>query len=93
MDTEQLTELKKCLSSADAAACLERTIAEMLARGVKDASLLADLDCLRIEAREHGDEAGEDTILDVMDRIFGWCAPGQRFQRPGPDEAHIGPID
>jgi hypothetical protein len=80
MNTERLTELKKCLSSADAPSCLERAIAEMLARGVSDASLLADLHYLRSEARQSGDEAGEDTILDVMDRIVGWCSPGQRFQ-------------
>lgn len=77
--SERVATLRRCIDAADPFSCLRATISDMVAAGVGKASIRADLYALRNELRESGNESGEDAVLDVMDRVVGWCSPHQRF--------------
>jgi hypothetical protein len=51
----------------------------MIAAGVDRGSALARLEQLRAEVRASGNEELEDAIMDIMDRVVGWCSPQNRM--------------
>ena len=40
---------------------------------------LSELESLRGELRDSGNEAAEDAVMDVMDCVAGWCAAHARL--------------
>ena len=39
-------------------------------------ALVADLEALRSVLQREGRERDEDTVLEAMDSLVGWCSPG-----------------
>lgn len=52
---------------------------ELLDSGYPREALLDDLKHLIFGLREIGDEEREDDVLEVLDVLTGWCAPGARL--------------
>lgn len=76
---ERLVLLRECASSRAPERSLNDAVARMIAAGVDRSLVLADLHALRAELRALKDEEGEDAVLDVMDRVIGWCSPHMRL--------------
>lgn len=47
--------------------------------GMDKESMYHNLEVLRQEMRAKEDEASEDLIMDLMDRVVGWCNPDSRI--------------
>ena len=47
--------------------------------GMDNESMYHNIEVLRQEMRENKDEASEDLIMDLMERIVGWCNPDSRI--------------
>ena len=47
--------------------------------GMDKESMYHVLEVLMLELRENKDEASEDLIMDLMDRVVGWCNPDSRI--------------
>ena len=47
--------------------------------GIDKDSMYRVLELLRQEMRAKKDEASEDLIMDLMDRVVGWCSPDSRL--------------
>lgn len=54
---------------------------ELLAAGYPRQRLYDDFESVRAALRERGDayEEREDAVMDVMDFLSGWCAPGAKL--------------
>ncbi len=58
---------------------LRKYAREMLDAGYDNAQLYNDLRHLYWNVSGRGNEELEEAILDVMDFLTGWCAPGARL--------------
>jgi flagellar motor component MotA len=58
---------------------LREAIAEVLETDEDRERLLAQLEELRVQLREQGREEAEETILELMDFVVGWCSPQMRI--------------
>jgi len=58
---------------------LRATVKGFLDEGMSSRALLDDLERLRDLVPT---ETDEDKVLDVMDLLVGWCAPGARLAPP-----------
>ena len=47
--------------------------------GMDKESMYHNLEDLMLEMRENKDEASENLIMDLMDRVVGWCSPDSRL--------------
>ena len=47
--------------------------------GMDNERMYHNLEVLRQEMRAKEDEASEDLIMDLMDRVVGWCNPDSRI--------------
>ncbi len=47
--------------------------------GMDKESMYHTLEVLMLEMRENKDEASENQIMDLMDRVVGWCNPDSRL--------------
>jgi hypothetical protein len=54
---------------------------ELRDSGLAPSELYAVFDAVRARHRDDVDERKYDAVLDVMDLIVGWCAPGERLYR------------
>lgn len=75
----RLRELARTHEPGTLADALYDLSKELLDSGYPREMLLEDFKHLIFELREHDDEAREDDILEVMDILTGWCAPGARL--------------
>lgn len=67
---------RSALDSAEPLAALRSTVDEELRHHDRE-RVLNDLEELRLVLREEGRD--EDTVLDVMDFVTGWCSPHERL--------------
>lgn len=72
--------LEKCfeqaLHSVDPAEELRQLAERLSSQGHDRAAVLSMFEKARSELREDAREAEEDVLMDVMDRLVSWCAPG-----------------
>lgn len=54
---------------------------ELLAGRYNEGQVLGILEAFREHLREQDRESDEDAVMDVMDRLVGWCAPQAILQR------------
>lgn len=52
---------------------------ELLAAGADRARVQEQLEAFRVRLQEQDREDDEDTVLDVLDFVTGWCSPDQRL--------------
>ena len=87
--------VKAAWNSPDCGGELNRAVETMAAEGVGRAELYAALARVLGEVRAAGaDEVTEDIILDVCDRLYGWCAPEWHITTrtsPNPREPDVAP--
>jgi hypothetical protein len=76
---ETNAELHAALASERPFESLWRTVKRSRDAGSPRDRLLAQLDELRSELHRTGRHEAEDTVLDVMDCLIGWCSPHQRL--------------
>ena len=58
---------------------LSDVIRGLILQGYQQESLAEELEALRSELRTAGREQDEDTVLEVMDFLTGWCSPHMRI--------------
>ncbi len=64
---------------ADPADGLLELVNELTAFGMGQREIYGAFDEFRAILRTAGREADEDSVMDTMDRITGWCSPHQRL--------------
>jgi hypothetical protein len=67
-------------ASPDGYGSLLLLVQQRIDRGDSGETLIADLENIRPFLSDEY----EDGVLDVMDRLVGWCAPDQRLYPPAP---------
>lgn len=73
MDANLLTRFETALAGNQ----LDALVEAMKAEGYAQGEVFDEFDQFR--QRLAGREADEDNVLEMMDRIWGWCAPDQRL--------------
>jgi hypothetical protein len=68
--------LKMCDSHA-----LDDFVRELFSKGFDEGEALGVLERFRRRLRTQDREADEDKVLDVMDRLVGWCSSHATLQR------------
>ena len=71
--------VQKSLNKKHSMIELQRLVEFLMFRGFKQEKILNELDLFR---QQLDDEVYEDTVLDVMDFLSGWCAPHMRIVAP-----------
>ena len=73
----ELERLKAAVGASDPVQALRSQVLELAAEGRSKAELYALLEHLLLDVRVANDGASsaEDTVLDVMDALSGWCHP------------------
>ncbi len=66
---------EQALASSNRVGELRKIAQEMLDGGAQPEVVLKRFEQIRASLRESGREDDEDTIMDVMDMISGWCSP------------------
>jgi hypothetical protein len=71
-----LDAYRDALSADEPLWALRDVAAQELERNHGDRErILADLEQLRVVLREEGRDDEDDTVLDVMSFLVGWCSP------------------
>lgn len=78
MTAERRESMLNAVESSDGFANLRALVKRYLDDGIPSDLLLEDLD----EIRALVPEDVEDSVLDVMDNLTGWCAPHARLINP-----------
>jgi hypothetical protein len=72
--------IREAWKSGDGTA-LDRVVEELAWEGHDESSISESLERLLLAARDQGaDDATEDRILDVMDRLTGWCHESRQIR-------------
>ena len=80
-NTEKLEEqLEAVLRTSDSRA-LDDFVRELFSNGFDEGEALGVLERFRQQLHTQDREADEDKVLDVMDRLVGWCSPHTTLQR------------
>jgi hypothetical protein len=66
---------EQALNSANPAEELRRLAERLSSQGHDRAAVLTKFDEARAQLREDARENDEDLLMDIMDRVAGWCAP------------------
>jgi hypothetical protein len=69
------TKLIKALESEQPLEEFRSIVRDLLAHGRSRDSIVSELEQLRSTLRAEGREEDEETILDVLDAVEGWCSP------------------
>ena len=70
---------EKILTGLKTRADLGEVLGKYKTMGMDKDSMYHNLEVLRQEMREKEDEESEDLILDLMDRVVGWCRSEQKI--------------
>lgn len=73
--------LEDALKTQDKHQGLVACVNELLAGRYNEGQVLGILEAFREHLREQDRESDEDAVMDVMDRLVGWCAPQAILQR------------
>jgi hypothetical protein len=76
--------IDKALASSKPLSELRTLVCNLRSHGENTESILALLEASRRELREADREPEEDTILEVMDILVGWCSPHMRLESDEP---------
>jgi hypothetical protein len=76
---ESMTSIASMLEGGSNALTIREHVAELISSGVGRDAILEGLDGLRAELRTGGQDAAEDTILEVMDFLVGFSGPHMRL--------------
>jgi len=81
-DTEVLqARIEALLHTEDVHAALVAFVRELFADGFDEGQALGVLETARSRLRVEDREADEDEVMDVMDRLGGWCGPHAILRR------------
>jgi hypothetical protein len=72
-------DIQTALRSDQPLGQLRSIIVGLLDAGQTPESVLAILERCRQQLRSEGREADEDTLMDAMDFLTGWCAPHMKL--------------
>ena len=75
--TDQLFE--EALASSEPLWELRGVVRGLLADGHDREAILADFEQFRLVLQAAGRESDDDTVLEVMDFVAGWCSPAMRL--------------
>jgi hypothetical protein len=78
---------EQALRSPDPFVQLRSLAVQLFAEGQSQEAVVARFESARQQLREAGREAKEDTLMDVMDCLVGWCGPHARLG-PAPQETN-----
>jgi hypothetical protein len=78
-DPDWFTTFERGLSAPEPLKGLRDVVAELLAAGADRNRVQDRLEAFRVRLREQDRETDEDTVLDVLDFVTGWCSPDQRL--------------
>lgn len=79
MSTERRDEMLAAVEHAEGFERLRAVVKRLLDEGTPGAAILEDLSQIRGLVSSED----EDSVLDVMDLLTGWCAPEFRLVPPG----------
>jgi hypothetical protein len=76
-----IEQLETALHSRNPAEALREVVRTLASEGTTKASIYEKLEQLLVELRERAShsESDENTVLDVMDTLTGWCDPAARL--------------
>jgi hypothetical protein len=75
-------DFREALTSEQAFITLHGIIRKLLAEGYTKETLYKELEGFRntlLEEKSGKESAEEDTVMDVMDCLVGWCAPHMKL--------------
>ena len=67
--------LEKCLAAPDPLQQLRALVTNLLAEAQTQPAILELFETARKQLRQAGRERDEDTIMEAMDFLAGWCSP------------------
>jgi hypothetical protein len=70
---------ERALRSANALVELRLIVQGLLDGGAERAAVLEELESFCLMLRESGRDEDEDTVLEIMDFLVGWCHPNMSF--------------
>lgn len=79
MAEDIFTAFHAALESPQPLLGMREVVERELADDVPRAEVMLQLEQLRIRLQEHGAEAEEDVVLEVMDFLTGWSSPHMRL--------------
>ena len=79
VDAGRATRIGRLLRQAGGRELVATLLRGEVALGADRTVLLAELESLRGSFRAQGDEAPEDALDELMDRLAGFCHPSQRI--------------
>jgi hypothetical protein len=87
-DVDQVNAaLEAALRAKDRHEALVMFVREQFARGYDAGEVLGILEQFRAKLREQDRDTDEDDVMEVMDRLLGWCAPSALLR---PASTHSG---
>lgn len=79
MEEMSLTTIKARIRAGEGALQAREHLVAVISSGADKNQILSELEDWRVEFRNSGDAQHEDTVLDLMDFLVGWCSPTQRL--------------
>ncbi len=76
--------IEKALRSPKPSDELSAPATALFAQGWTQEAVYDLFEKARAELRLHNREAHEDVVMEVMDRLAGWCSPCQKLAPPPP---------
>jgi hypothetical protein len=73
--------IESLLRAEDSHAALVAFVCVLFADGFDEGQALGVLETTRSRLRVEEREADEDTVMDVIDRLVGWCSPHSVLRR------------
>jgi hypothetical protein len=74
--------LEKGLAAPDPLPELRNLIEDLYAAGQTQPAILELFETARQHLRQSGRERDEDTIMEAMDFLVGWCSPHMNLSKP-----------
>ncbi|HEV8555435.1 MAG TPA: hypothetical protein VGR06_03440 [Actinophytocola sp.] len=78
-DPDWLGAFERGLRAPEPLRGLRDVVAELLAAGADRTRVQEQLEAFRLRLQEQNRENDEDTVLDVLDFVTGWCSPDQKL--------------
>jgi hypothetical protein len=79
VDDHRVARLRSLVQLVDGRELAATLLRGEIALGTDRSVLLEELESLRKSFAAAGDEAAGDDVMELMDRLAGWCAPSARI--------------
>jgi hypothetical protein len=76
---QMVARILSAMAKAQSVRAAHGEVEALVADGLPKATLMTVLERCLEQVRATGCEKDEDSILDAMDRLSGWCAPGAKL--------------